>query len=285
MKLKNLKVKNFRSYKEEVVISFEDLTAIVGTNDIGKSTILEALEIFFNNDLVKIESSDANVHSDDKNVTIICEFTDLPNELTLDSTSKTNLKDEYLVNADGNLEICKIYDCTKSKPTPKIYAIADHPTNEVCNNLLGLKNGELRKIVNDLSIPLENIEDLRSNVNLRKAIWSSVTDLKKNVKPIELNKEDAKSIWEQIEGHFPIYALFQSDRSSSDSDDEVQDPMKLAVKLAIENAQEDLKKIKDTVQNEVISVANRTLSKLKEACVLYEAPNFNLVPICPTKFN
>ncbi|WP_275532772.1 AAA family ATPase [Lachnoclostridium sp. An131] len=35
-------VKNFRSYKEETVIYFDALTVLVGRNDMGKSTILEA---------------------------------------------------------------------------------------------------------------------------------------------------------------------------------------------------------------------------------------------------
>ena len=48
MKIKTIKIKNFRSYKDEVEIEFGDLTAFVGKNDIGKSTVLEALDIFFN---------------------------------------------------------------------------------------------------------------------------------------------------------------------------------------------------------------------------------------------
>ena len=59
MRLKAIKIKNFRSYVDEVTITIDDLTAIVGKNDAGKSTILEALEVFFNNDLIKIETADA----------------------------------------------------------------------------------------------------------------------------------------------------------------------------------------------------------------------------------
>lgn len=46
MKIHSLKLKNFRGYKDELSISFGDLTAFVGRNDVGKSTILEALDIF-----------------------------------------------------------------------------------------------------------------------------------------------------------------------------------------------------------------------------------------------
>ena len=48
MKIKKVILKNFRAYKDEVVIDFENLTTFVGKNDIGKSTVLEALDIFFN---------------------------------------------------------------------------------------------------------------------------------------------------------------------------------------------------------------------------------------------
>lgn len=46
MKIKSVKIKNFRGYKDETKIDFDDLTVFVGKNDIGKSTILEALDIF-----------------------------------------------------------------------------------------------------------------------------------------------------------------------------------------------------------------------------------------------
>ena len=46
MRLIGLELRNFRGYKEETYISFNDLTTFVGKNDAGKSTILEALEIF-----------------------------------------------------------------------------------------------------------------------------------------------------------------------------------------------------------------------------------------------
>ena len=55
MKLEKLILKNFRSYSSIVEIPISNLTTLIGKNDIGKSTILEALEIYFNNDVVKID--------------------------------------------------------------------------------------------------------------------------------------------------------------------------------------------------------------------------------------
>ncbi len=48
MKLIELRLRNFRCYKNQISISFGDITALIGRNDAGKSTIMEALDIFFN---------------------------------------------------------------------------------------------------------------------------------------------------------------------------------------------------------------------------------------------
>ncbi len=60
MRLESVLIKNFRCYRDEVTVAMAELTTFVGKNDIGKSSILEAFEIFFNNDTAKIEPGDAN---------------------------------------------------------------------------------------------------------------------------------------------------------------------------------------------------------------------------------
>ena len=60
MKIKRLAIKNFRGYHGETSIEFEDLTAFVGKNDIGKSSIMEALDLFFNDGkgVIKLDKDD-----------------------------------------------------------------------------------------------------------------------------------------------------------------------------------------------------------------------------------
>lgn len=48
MVIESMQVKNFRSILEET-LTFEQLTALVGTNGSGKSTFLRALELFYGN--------------------------------------------------------------------------------------------------------------------------------------------------------------------------------------------------------------------------------------------
>ncbi len=262
MRLRALKLKNFRGYKGEVSITFEDLTALIGRNDVGKSTILDALEIFFNSSQAKFDSSDLCVHADDGEVRIGCIFTELPRSLVLDVNAETSLADEYLLNSDGNLEIHRIWTITNGRKSESIVAIANHPTATNVSGLLQKKNSDLKKIANDLNVDLSDV-DTRSNPALRRAIWSSQPDLSLREVEVPLNKEDAKTIWQKLQKELPTFALFRADRPSTDDDAEVQDPMKLAIKEALVGVEDELERIKDKVREKALDVAARTLEKLR----------------------
>ena len=110
MKIKNVAIKNFRGYSDEINSDFEDLTAFVGKNDIGKSTILEALDIFFNDGkgVTRLDKADLNVESkarQETDISIRVCFTALPEEIVIDATNETSLSAEYLLNSDGLLEV------------------------------------------------------------------------------------------------------------------------------------------------------------------------------------
>ena len=101
MKLAKLIITNFRGYKNRTEVGFNDITTFVGKNDSGKSTILEALDIFFNDGkgCIKIDNQDINIENkngNDTDIAIEACFTDLPAEIVIDASNKTSLKDEYL---------------------------------------------------------------------------------------------------------------------------------------------------------------------------------------------
>jgi len=207
MKLVSVEIENLRCYQEPIKAKIDSLTTFIGKNDIGKSTVLEALEIFFNNDTVKITQGDENIHSGSSLVSIICEFSDLPQKLVLDSGAETSLNEEYLLTKDGTLKVKKIFDCGKKTPTCEVFIIANHPRANGINNLLELKEKDLQAIVKK-----EGIEcPLKGNPIMRKAIWSSNKELDLGLVelPVTKPKEDSKRIWEQIDKYLPLYALFR----------------------------------------------------------------------------
>lgn len=261
MRLKALYLRNFRCYENEVKIEFNDLTTLVGRNDSGKSSILEALEIFFNNDAVKIEAADANIHGD-KRIVITCDFSELPSELILDSGEKTNLSAEYLTIEEDTLRIKKVFDFSKAKVTSTVYVVAKHPSLPGFESLLSLKEKDLQKIIKDRGID----STLKGNPSMRRAIWDSFGDLTICEKDIEISKvnENGKEIWSKLNAYLPNFALFQSDRSSLDSDGEVQNPMKMAVQEAINEVQNEINEIQTKVKEKAEFIARQTLESLNQ---------------------
>lgn len=259
MKLKKLYLENFRCYKDRVEVSFDDFTTFIGKNDIGKSTILEALEIFFNNELIKIDSSDANIYGDTE-VSITCDFSELPTELILDSGERTSLAEEYLTIEPDLIRIKKTFDCSKNKISPIVYIIANHPTADGAKNLLSLKEKDLQKLIKDKGID----SPLKGNPKMRKAIWDSTKDLQLQEQEIEVSKEDGKEIWSKLNSYLPNFALFQSDRSSQDSDGEVQNPMKIAIQEALSEVQEEIISIQQKVQEKAMTIAKQTQKALMD---------------------
>lgn len=265
MRIKAVKLENFRAYESETTIEFTDLNVLVGKNDIGKSTVLEALDIFFNENkgIIKIDKDDINKkckENGNTEIKISVVFEDLPTALTIDTTNPTTLASEYLLNSDGTLEIIKKYPNAGKE---KIFIKANHPTNPSCADLLLKKNSDLKKLLTD------NIEceDKTKNATIRKAIWNHFSsDLQLKTIEIEIAKLDAKNTWEQLKNHMPLYSLFQSDRKNSDGDSEVQNPMKLAVQEILKNDElrESLNKVAEEVEKKLIEVSNKTLEKLNE---------------------
>lgn len=102
----------------------DDFTALIGRNDIGKSTLLEAMEVFLDSQTVKIEAVDACVGGADKIVDIRCIFEELPASLTLDARSETTLEAEWILNRWGNLETVKIFDCGRASSKATVCAHA-----------------------------------------------------------------------------------------------------------------------------------------------------------------
>ena len=262
MKISSIKLQNFRSYKDEVEIKFNDFTALIGKNDAGKSTVLEALDIFFND--AKIDKDDINIENGENTEIIISAcFTDLPNSIVIDENVSTTLQGEYLLNENQELEIIKKYP---NAGKPKVFIRAMHPTNENCSELLTKKQNDLKRIIQDNQIDSNDI-DLRKNSEMRKKIWQYFSDnLESQIVEIELNKEDAKNIWDKLQKDLLTYFLFKSDRENNDKDSEVQDPLKTAVVEILQNEEikNELNDIAERVKECISQVSARTLAKLRE---------------------
>lgn len=266
MLMKSMVLRNFRSYHGDVSIEFGKLTAFVGKNDIGKSTILEALDVFFNDGkgVAKIEKLDINnvaANEGDNEITISICFENLPERVVIDETNQTTLQDEYLLNNSGQLEIIKKFPNAGS---PKIFIRANHPVNEHCVDLIYKKDSDLKRILTDNQI---ECADRTRNAVMREAIRNHYSaELQLDITNIDVTKNDAKSIWDKLQIYLPVFSLFQADRKNCDSDSEVQDPLKEAVKSILTDAEITalLDQVALRVDTKLREVSSRTLDKVRE---------------------
>lgn len=268
MKIKKVKLHNFRSYRD-VEIDFNDLTAFVGKNDIGKSTILEALDIFFNDGkgTVKLDKNDINksaLAEGDDSITIGVEFSDFPARVVIDETAETSFEQEYMLNQQKHLEVIKTYP-KAGKAQLSIKALHPAPIKKY-DTLLTVKNTDLKNLLKTYGLECENEA---SNPCLRQAIWDGLAEeIEWTERELNLSASstDVKRIAEAITNNFPLYSLFQSDRSNDDSNSEVQDPLKMSVASLLKD--DELKPALELISKKVLSglnsVAADTLAKLKE---------------------
>ena len=256
MRLKSVTIKGFRSFKDKIAIPIDDLTVFIGKNDVGKSSIIDALGIFFRCNDIKLDSSDCNIYLDDKVIDISCEFDSLPQEIY------KLLDEEYLLTKNKTLNINKRYNLTSSRIKEDIFICAHYPVIDQYNDLINLNHTQLKDAIKKLNISQEKINS-SSGKELRRVIWSSFPNLQKKDIEIPINKEDAKQIWEQILTLLPIYVVFKNDRSIQDTDDEIQDPMKLAISAAIAEAKSEIDKLTEIIKKKAEEIAINTHEQLK----------------------
>jgi len=262
MKLETLRVRNFRCYGNEVSVDFSEITALIGRNDAGKSSLMDALDIFLNDGAP--DSDDATKNADAKDLTIICEFSGFPSYIVIDDSNPTSLIEEGLLNEAGHLEIHKTYSGHLQRPKcESIEAYAVHPTAEGASDLLQLKNSALKARATQLGVDLGGV-DSKVNAQVRMRIREHVGELSPAPSFVPLNEENGKKVWAELKKYLPLLALFKSDRASTDQDAEAQDPLKAAVKEALKEKDAELKAIANHVHDQVKAIAKETLNKLRE---------------------
>ncbi|HGZ0698799.1 TPA: ATP-binding protein, partial [Escherichia coli] len=236
------------------------LTALVGRNDVGKTTILDAFGVFFEHKLCKYDATDKCVDSvENEDVSIGCIFSGADIPIVLDATSITNLKEEYLLNSNGKLEIYRVF--AKGKGSSSVQAKCMAPSAKGAKSLLAKKNDELKVIAESIGV---DGADKRSNVSLRQEIYRKIGDLKLKEIFVKLNAEEGKVICEKIYDKLPHFALFRADRPSTDEESEVQDPMKSAVQTALQKIDIQLESIKESVKEHAVEVAENTIKHLHD---------------------
>ncbi len=109
-------LENFRGFYGTVEITIDNFTVFIGKNDQGKTTILEAIDLFINEGkgIIKVDENDLNLRAknegkDSFKIGIV--FKDIPSHLEME------LQEKSLLNSEGYLEIWKTFKNKKLSRT------------------------------------------------------------------------------------------------------------------------------------------------------------------------
>lgn len=257
MKLVKCKIENFRSY-ENTEFNFSDLGVIIGKNDVGKSTLFDALDIFFENN--KALEDDVNINSSENKFSITCFFQVEPQiQINIDASeserTQTSLESEYLLNQEKLLQIKKIWEKGKLSKT---YIVCDYPTNWE-KPLITLKIQDLRKLLSKESEVNQNIKK-----EIRNFLFSQESlSFKEQEIDISTKETDIVSIYNKLKEKMPKFLLFKADRTNTDKDNEITQITKAITQNAISEIEQKFNDMKENILNDIKGFANATLERLK----------------------
>jgi len=233
MRIHSITVKNYRPFKVLPNVRLGQLTTIVGKNDTGKSSMLRAIQLFFEKK-PKIDVSD--VHdgtSPDEDLIVEITFTSLPENIEIEEGIETTLRDEMLLDKDGHLRIRKTYP--SDKPTNlRISLITWDFQDELFAGLPNLKESELNRRCKDVDIDVTKAGRGITNKSKREALRIKAREKGVEIKEYELKLLSRDELWKYIELLLPDFDLFESETKTDVSETSFQSSFRPIVKTAAE---------------------------------------------------
>ena len=271
MRISQVSIQGFRAFKDMTEISLGAFTTIVGKNDTGKSSILHALDIFFNG---SPDDGDFNRDQDtDALIIIQVSFSDLPTSIQLEEGVNTDLQTENLLDLHHNLTIKKTY--TKKNPKkPKITYIVEDFTDSQYQNLCSLKETQLNDKGKSLGLDFKKSGAGITNKSKRDAIRKIATEQNTSKGSVEIEPAEVSL---KVLDYLPDFSLFRADESLSEEGTAFQKEFKAVVETAIGKipGKIDIEKgVEDEIDKEVQKIHSFLLQHTDEVASIKARPSF-----------
>lgn len=258
MKIKSIRIQNFKTFSQDpITFTFNNLTALIGENSVGKSNVLEALDLFFN--FTKSKISIKSFHHDNYLIPIII-------ELTFHSLNDTELKTfKSHLDDNSNLTITQHIEAISNEDDKTLKEVSP---NEI--DFIESKHGTKLQPTSDFDWTVIQDDKLPTKGNIR--IWWK--------KDLKVKEFDFKSLFDnQAEPTQEIYVEKLHELWKIHSDNIQQERVtgdervlgwksKLKANLpkyfyipAIKNVADDLRNTKTSPLGELINWLSNSVSK------------------------
>ncbi|PHS35429.1 MAG: ATP-dependent endonuclease [Sulfurovum sp.] len=208
MKISYLQIKGFRNFKN-AKFNFNNHTAIMGFNDIGKTNLIYALRLLLDKNIseadMELEESDFFVFEDTQDIEILIKFDNITEDFVL-----AKLKER--ISDDGDLFLK--YTISKNNPNYQLYIGSSEETLEEIESKYYLRAFNLKYVSSSRNLSsfikkekkylLEKAKEARSDAEetsdtlIVGRVETALSDLNTNVRDISYVKNATNQINEEL---------------------------------------------------------------------------------------
>ena len=265
MKIRKLRIKNFRAISSETTINLNDFNVIVGRNDAGKSTILKALDLLLNES--KFIPEYLNLDADSDVVEITAYIDPQGQEIVIDENIATTFEAEEITDDTGLVVVKKTWDAGRSsRITPDTYIIR---RKYLENDFLLESEPGLLRICRDLGIETrkannEEFNNVEKRTKLRDHHQQNGVQHEYVEEKIPTSGTSRlRNIGKALKESLPRFEYFKADTSLSETDTSIQNFFK---KLAEKTFEEEIDReaVEGMVRTTLEKVLTKITSKINE---------------------
>lgn len=210
MRIASITLKNFRAFHNETTIDFGPFSAIVGRNDSGKSSILHALDIYFNR---SPDLDDFTIGMpEDEQMEITVRFADVPGSLQIEEGIDTTFAEENLLDEAGYLAVKKAYSKWAPgarAPSPEVRLLAVDFEQEDFQNLCSKNERDLNRLGDAHGLKFSRAGRGVTNKSKRQALRERATSA--NISTQQVEYKVSNDLWRCLSASLPLFSLFAAD--------------------------------------------------------------------------
>ncbi len=258
MRVHSILAQNYGPFMVLEEVRLGPLATIIGQNDTGKSNILKALQLFFENR--KIDQGDVhNGAGPTDDVVIEVVFTSLPEKIELEDGVETTLQDEMLLDADGHLRIRKTYP-RDNLAKFSIALITQDIEDDRFAGLTALKEKDINQRCASVGIEATRSGRGITNKGKREALRAKARDegIKLVIRELPLTTKD--ELWKKVDPLLPEFVLFEADTKLGVGETTFQSQFRPIIKTAAE--QPDVVDAKDAFTGAIGKALQSEIDKI-----------------------
>jgi putative ATP-dependent endonuclease of OLD family len=282
MYISKISIKNFRGIKFQV-LEFTKFNSLIGKNDCGKSTIINAINFFFNDEKANSNKDFNKYISENKNIIIEVEiseynFLDLkPYLVDKKDTGFDEVVQDYVIG--GVLKVKKVWEFSdKAEISGKCFLLVNSFKDyDIYGSVINLKKW-LKEL--ELEVPVDGVggnSDAEKQSVIRTHLLSK--DYKRKQIEIELRAKDLSNLKRCL----PEVKLFRADQSIETTTVEFKKTFSTEVKNVIATQKENSTlevietEIKKKIEEESIEIKEFMRQHISDLKELKITPNFDWV--------